>query len=45
MNTRKNFLMERAVRHWKGAAQEVVESPSLEVSREGLDVALSALGW
>lgn len=44
MDIRRDLLTERVVRHYKGLLGEVVESPSLEVSREKLDVALSALG-
>ena len=38
---RKTFLMQVVVRHWKGLPGEVVESPSLEVSKTRLDVALT----
>lgn len=41
---RRNSCTERAIRHWE-LPGEVVESPSLGVFNERLDVALSAMGW
>lgn len=46
LDTRRNFFMEGVVRHWKGLPGERAEFSCLELSsKEGLDVALSALGW
>lgn len=33
------------MRHWQRLPRALVESPALEVSKEGPAVALSALGW
>lgn len=44
VDSSRNSFMGKVVKHWKGLPREVVELPSLEVSREGLDVALRALG-
>lgn len=45
MEIRIHLFSEKVVRHWIELPSNLVESPSLEVFKEGLDLALRDIVW
>ncbi|KGL77443.1 hypothetical protein N309_00710, partial [Tinamus guttatus] len=43
LDIRKNFYIERVVKHWNRLPREVMKSPSLAVFKKRIDEALKAM--
>ncbi|KAJ7423025.1 hypothetical protein WISP_35611 [Willisornis vidua] len=43
LGNRRNFFTGMVIRHWNGLPRKVMESPSLEVFKERLSMALSSM--
>lgn len=44
LDVRGHFFMERVIRHWKSLPMTLVKTLSLEVLKNGVDVALGDIG-
>ena len=43
LDIRKKFFTERVIKYWNGLPGEVIESPSLDVFKKRLNMALGAM--
>jgi len=45
LDIRRKFFTQRVVTHWNRLPEEVVDAPSLNAFKAGLDVPLGSLVW